>query len=92
MWPAGGMEENIFNSLCCFIFKKELAKVTELDQAQYSDTSPAKQTVMHTVHGAHAQVDEPFWFGRSLLALKVDELSIVPLQDEVKVLPSFAFA
>lgn len=47
---------------------------------------------MHTIHGAHAQVDQPFWFGGSLLALKVDELGIITLQDEVKVLPPFAFA
>lgn len=47
---------------------------------------------MNAVDGAHAQVDQPFRFGRSLLALKVDELGVVPLQDEVQILPSFAFA
>lgn len=47
---------------------------------------------MNAIHGAHAQIDQPFRFGCSLLALKVDKLGIVPLQDEVQILPSFAFA
>lgn len=47
---------------------------------------------MHTIHRTHTQVDQPFRFGGSLLTLKVDELGVVTLQDEVKVLPSFAFA
>lgn len=54
-------------------------------------SSPAKQTVVHAVHGAHAQVDQPFGFGRSLFALKVDELGVGSLQDEVEVLPPLAF-
>lgn len=56
------------------------------------DSSPAKQAVVNTVDGAHAEIDQPFGFGCSLLALKVDELGVVALQDEVKVLPSLAFA
>lgn len=47
---------------------------------------------MHTVYGAHTEINKPFRFGGSLLTLKVDELGVVTLQDEVKVLPSFAFA
>lgn len=47
---------------------------------------------MDAVDGAHAEIDQPFGFGRSLLALKVDELGVVPLQDEVEVLPPLAFA
>ena len=46
---------------------------------------------MHAVNRAHAEVDEPFGFSGSLLTLKVDELRVVPLQDEVKVLPPLAF-
>lgn len=53
---------------------------------------PAKQAVVDTVDGADAEVDQPFGFGCSLLALKVDELGVVALQDEVKVLPPLAFA
>lgn len=47
---------------------------------------------MHAVHRAHAQVDQPFGFGCSLLALEVDELGVGALQDEVEVLPPLAFA
>lgn len=54
--------------------------------------SPAKQTVVHAVHRAHAQVNQAFGFSGSLLTLKVDELGVVPLQDEVEVLPPLTFA
>lgn len=47
---------------------------------------------MHTIHRAHAQIDQPFGFGCSLFALKVDELGVGSLQDEVEVLPPLAFA
>lgn len=54
--------------------------------------SPAEQAVVNTIDRTHAQIDQPFGFGCSLLTLKVDELGVVPLQDEVKILPSLAFA
>lgn len=47
---------------------------------------------MHAIHRAHAQIDQPFGFGCSLLTLKVDELGVGALQDEVEVLPPLAFA
>lgn len=47
---------------------------------------------MHTIHRAHTQIYQPFGFGCSLFTLKVDELGVVSLQNEVEVLPPFAFA
>ena len=49
---------------------------------------------MDIINGAHAEVNQPFGLSGTLLTLKVDELGVVPLQDEVEVLPpllSFAW-
>lgn len=50
---------------------------------------------MDVIHRANAEVNQSFGLSGSLLTLKVDELGVVPLQDEVKVLPallSFAWS